>query len=70
MSKKVYTVSQINAYVRDLFGQDFLLRSVQVSGEVGDCKYHGSGHIYFTLKDEKGTLSAVMLTRFNPVQTL
>ena len=60
MSKKVYTVSQINAYVRDLFGQDFLLRSVQVSGEVGDCKYHGSGHIYFTLKDEKGTLSAVM----------
>ena len=60
MSKKIYTVSQINAYVRELFGQDFLLRSVQVSGEVGDCKYHGSGHIYFTLKDEKGTLSAVM----------
>ena len=60
MSKKIYTVSQINAYVRELFGQDFLLRSVQVSGEVGDCKYHGSGYIYFTLKDEKGTLSAVM----------
>ena len=60
MSKKIYTVSQVNAYVRDLFGQDFLLRSVQVSGEVGDCKYHGSGHLYFTLKDEKGTLSAVM----------
>ena len=40
--------------------QDYLLQSVSVQGEVSNCKYHSSGHIYFTLKDKKGTLSCVM----------
>ena len=56
----VYSVSQINAYLRNMFEQDFLLRRVTVRGEISNCKYHPSGHIYFTLKDEEGTLSAVM----------
>lgn len=43
-----------------MFDQDFMMQKVYVRGEVSNCKYHTSGHIYFTLKDETGTLNAVM----------
>ena len=50
----------MNSYIRNMFTQDYLLRSLLVKGEVSNCKYHSSGHIYFTLKDGKGTISCVM----------
>ncbi len=56
----VYTVSQVNAYIKNMFVQDYALNRISVKGEISNCKYHSSGHIYFTLKDGKGTLSAVM----------
>ena len=56
----VYTVGQVNAYISRLFDQDLTLRRISVGGEISNCKYHRSGHIYFTLKDETGTISAVM----------
>ncbi len=56
----VYSVSQVNSYIRNMFAQDFALSRISVRGEVSNCKYHTSGHIYFTLKDKTGTLSAVM----------
>jgi exodeoxyribonuclease VII large subunit len=43
-----------------MFAQDFLLHNISVKGEVSNCKYHSSGHIYFTIKDAQGALSAVM----------
>ncbi len=58
--QNVYTVGQINSYIKNMFVQDFLLQELSVRGEVSNCKYHSSGHIYFTLKDEKGTISCVM----------
>ena len=58
--RSVYTVGQVNSYIRNMFAQDFLLQELSVKGEVSNCKYHSSGHIYFTLKDEKGTISCVM----------
>ena len=58
--RKVYSVSQINRYIRNMFAEDYFLHSVLVRGEVSNCKYHSSGHIYFTLKDASGTLSCVM----------
>ncbi len=58
--KNVYTVAQVNSYIKNMFTQDYLLQSVFVKGEVSNCKYHSSGHIYFTLKDEKGTIACVM----------
>ena len=58
--QNVYTVAQVNSYIKNMFTQDFLLRSVFVKGEVSNCKYHSSGHIYFTLKDDKGTIACVM----------
>lgn len=56
----IYSVGQVNAYIRNMFVQDFLLSRICVRGEISNCKYHTSGHIFFTLKDESGTLSAVM----------
>lgn len=56
----IYTVSQVNAYIKNMFVQDYALGRISIKGEVSNCKYHTSGHIYFTLKDGKGTLSAVM----------
>ncbi|MDD6492486.1 MAG: exodeoxyribonuclease VII large subunit [Firmicutes bacterium] len=58
--QNVYTVGQINSYIKNMFAQDFLLQELSVKGEVSNCKYHSSGHIYFTLKDGKGTISCVM----------
>lgn len=56
----VYSVGQINAYIKRMFTEDFLLNRVYVKGEVSNCKYHTSGHIYFSLKDETGTISCLM----------
>ena len=58
--RKVYSVSQVNRYIRNMFAEDYFLHAVLVRGEVSNCKYHSSGHIYFTLKDASGTLSCIM----------
>ena len=58
--KTVYSVGQVNRYVKNMFIQDYVLIKVYVKGEVSNCKYHTSGHIYFSLKDETGVLSCVM----------
>lgn len=60
MAASVYSVEQVNAYIKNLFTQDFALRQIYVRGEISNCKYHTSGHIYFTLKDASGVLNAVM----------
>lgn len=56
----IYSVVQISNYIKNMFDSDFVLENVSVSGEVSNCKYHSSGHIYFALKDKNATLSAVM----------
>lgn len=56
----VYSVSKINAYIKGLFEEDFMLGDVSVKGEISNLKYHSSGHIYFTLKDEKAAIACVM----------
>ena len=58
--KNVYTVAQVNSYIKNMFAQDFFMNRLYVKGEVSNCKYHTSGHLYFSLKDESGTLSCVM----------
>lgn len=60
MTRNVYTVGQVNAYIKNMFTQDYMLNRIYVKGEVSNCKYHTSGHIYFSLKDESGTISCVM----------
>lgn len=58
--RNVYTVKQVNAYIKNMFSQDFMLNRIYVKGEVSNCKYHTSGHIYFSLKDESGTIACIM----------
>ncbi len=56
----VYTITQINSYIKNMFRQDFVLNNISLKGEISNLKYHNSGHIYFTLKDENATISAIM----------
>ncbi len=56
----VYTVSQVNNYIKNMFAQDFMLNRISIRGEVSNCKYHTSGHLYFSLKDAGGAIACVM----------
>lgn len=58
--EQVYSVSQVNNYIKNLFVRDYVLNRIYMKGEVSNCKYHTSGHIYFTLKDETGQMACVM----------
>ena len=60
MRQNVYSVGQVNTYIKNMFQQDYLLNRLYVKGEVSNCKYHTSGHIYFSLKDETGAIACVM----------
>ncbi|MCR5388360.1 MAG: exodeoxyribonuclease VII large subunit [Lachnospiraceae bacterium] len=57
---KVYSVSRVNAYLKEIISEDYSLKNISVKGEISNCKYHSSGHIYFTLKDELASMQAVM----------
>ena len=58
--KNIYSVSQVSQYIKSLISEDYFLSRIYVRGEVSNCKYHSSGHIYFTLKDRGGTIACVM----------
>lgn len=62
--QEVSTVSQINMYIKNMFVRDYTLRQLRVKGEVSNCKYHSSGHIYFTIKDRTSQLSCVMFASY------
>jgi exodeoxyribonuclease VII large subunit len=60
MDKKVFTVLQVNQYIKFLFEKDYALRSLFVKGEISNFKNHSSGHLYFTLKDSQSSINCVM----------
>lgn len=64
MTKNIYSVGQVNNYIKNMFAQDFMMSHIYIQGEVSNCKYHSSGHVYFTLKDETGVLQAVMFASY------
>ena len=57
---KIYSVSELTQYIKDLIESDDGLAAVYVAGEISNLKYHTSGHIYFTLKDDRSVLRGVM----------
>lgn len=57
---EIYSVSQINTYIKHMFTGNSLLNHIYVKGEVSNCKYHTSGHIYFTLKDGAAQIACVL----------
>ncbi|MBQ2706117.1 MAG: exodeoxyribonuclease VII large subunit [Agathobacter sp.] len=62
MLKNIYSVGQISEYIANMFAQDFMLKNISIKGEISNCTYHSTGHIYFTLKDAKGVLKGVMFS--------
>ncbi len=69
MKKKVFSVSDINGYVKNMLEDDYVLRNVYIKGEISNFKHPSSGHMYFTLKDPNGAVSAVMFKGSNSALT-
>ncbi len=61
---KIYTVSQINKYIKLIFDKDEFLNNISISGEITNFKAHYTGHFYFTLKDDTSTIKCVMFKSF------
>lgn len=57
---EIYSVSQVNTYIKYMFSGNSLLNHIYVKGEVSNCKYHTSGHVYFTLKDGAAQIACVL----------
>lgn len=57
---KIFSVGQINHYIKNLIENDFILNSLWVKGEISNFKYHSTGHMYFTLKDNNAAINCVM----------
>ena len=64
VSPTVYSVTELNNYVKSLLDNDGNLKSVFVTGEISNFKNHYSGHMYMTIKDEGGAIKAVMFSSY------
>ena len=62
--KKAFTVYQVNNYIKSLLDEDIVLSDIYIMGEISNFKYHTSGHMYFSLKDEYATISCVMFKNY------
>lgn len=62
MDKTYITVSELNKYIKSLIDSNDFLQKVYIKGEISNFKAHTSGHYYFTIKDEKSTIKAVMFS--------
>ena len=60
------TVEELNRYIKDKFDSDEMLNNVYVKGEISNFKLHYTGHMYFTLKDEKSLIKCVMFKSYTP----
>ncbi len=60
MKDNIYSVTQVNNYIKLLLEDDVLLNGIYIEGEISNFKRHTSGHIYFTIKDEECSINAVM----------
>lgn len=65
VAQKIYSISEITKYIKELFNSDAILRDLYVTGEVSNFYHHSSGHMYFTLKDKKTQLKTVMFKGYN-----
>ncbi len=64
MQRRIFTVGEVNEYIKSLLEQDFALRHIWIKGELSNCKIHTSGHIYFTIKDPQSILSCIMFRSY------
>jgi exodeoxyribonuclease VII large subunit len=67
MNEKEYlTVSSLTKYIKYKFDIDNNLKNVFLKGEISNFKAHSTGHMYFSLKDEKSKINAIMFN-FNAI---
>ena len=72
MNTKYYTISALNKAIKNMFDEKMELQNIHLKGEISNFKHHTRGHLYFTLKDENSSLSAIMFAgnakniTFNP----
>ena len=59
-SRQVITVTELNNYIKNLFESDSYLGNVWIQGEISNFKFHSTGHLYFSLKDDGSVIRAVM----------
>ncbi|WP_113675640.1 exodeoxyribonuclease VII large subunit [Vallitalea guaymasensis] len=64
MKKSIFSVSQVNAYIKKIFVNDYVINDIWIKGEVSNCKIHRSGHVYFTLKDNNSAISCVVFKNY------
>lgn len=57
---KIYSVSRITKYIKNLFENDYNLQDIWILGEISNFKLHSSGHMYFVLKDQESQIKGVM----------
>ena len=62
--QNVYAVSEVTRYIKHVLEGDHILTNVEVSGEISNLTYHGSGHVYFSIKDAEAQLSCVMFRTY------
>ena len=60
MAIKPISVSQLNDYIGRVLSTDPLISNVVLTGEISNLNYHGSGHIYFSLKDDASTIKCII----------
>jgi exodeoxyribonuclease VII large subunit len=60
MNDNIYSVSQLNSYIKRLLENDYVAKNVKIQGEISNCKIHSSNHVYFTLKDSQAAISCVL----------
>jgi len=61
----ILTVSSVNRYIKEIISRDMILSNLWIRGEISNFKYHSSGHMYFTLKDENSVIKCVMFKNHN-----
>lgn len=62
--RQILTITEVNRYIKEIFSQDLLLSQLWLKGEISNFKHHYSGHMYFTLKDEKSLIKCVMFKSY------
>ena len=60
MNNNYFSVYEVNSYIKDIFEEDIILNDIKISGEISNYTHHSSGHMYFTLKDDKAKINCLM----------
>lgn len=65
MNRPIFSVGQVNGYVKGLMDKDPILQQLWIRGEISNFKLHSSGHMYFTLKDDQARIRCVFFKYYS-----